>query len=71
MVIWILQQYERKGEKKSIIMLLLKALFRSIISPPPAKNFDIKIIFYTHASLKKFVLPVQSLKIFIFCLTFR
>ncbi len=36
--------------------LALKAVFHSIISPPPAKNFDIEIIFYIHASLKKFVL---------------
>ena len=49
----------------------IKAVFHSIISPPPAKNFDIEIIFYIHASLKKFVLLVQSLNIFIFCLTFR
>ena len=49
----------------------VKAVFHSIISPPLAKNFDIEFIFYIHASLKKFVLLVQSLKIFIFCLTFR
>ena len=45
----------------------LKAVFHSIISP--AKNFD-RNFFYVHASLKILVLPVQSLKIFIFCLTF-
>ncbi len=49
----------------------IKAVFHSINSPPPAKNFDIEIIFYIHASLKKFVLLVQSLNIFTFCLTFR
>ena len=43
---------------------MLKAVFHSIISPPPAKYFEIEIIFYVHASLKILVLPVQSLKIF-------
>ncbi len=51
--------------------VLITAVFHSIISPPAAKNFDIEIIFYIHASLKKFILLVQSLKIFIFRLTFR
>ncbi len=30
----------------------IKPVFHFIISPPPAKDFDIEIFFYVHASLK-------------------
>ena len=55
----------------SSIWVLVKPIFHSVISPPLAKNFDKEIIFYIHSPLKKFVLLLQLLKIFNFCLTFR
>jgi hypothetical protein len=46
-------------------------IFHSVISPPLAKILTKKSFFYIHSPLKKFVLLLQLLKIFNFCLTFR